>query len=343
MPIKFRCQHCDHLLGISRKKAGEQFDCPACGRGIRVPDLDGNTRPVEEQQLRTNDPKLMDAFRELDEIDTTPRPITLEPRVRVSGVVLNPLPKNEPKELGVVRSNIHAKEEESDEIDVYEELKPILLSPPNQRNMVRRESFNAASWFSLTFILVLVAFGGGYYLGASNQFGQKEPQIEDQTKKPVGDNDPAPPQPGAYLIKGQVNYKQPSGETRPDRGARIFLLPQKYAGGNKLPANGFRAGDSAEEFAQAKLALEKLGGSATIVKDDGRYEFTVQESGDFSLVIVSRFAERTDNEIVTALVVPILVAFFEKPNEVIGKVGCHAHTVNLNNKPNIDWDYVFAP
>lgn len=41
MPIQFRCQHCRQLLGISRSKAGSIVDCPACGRSLRVPMMDG--------------------------------------------------------------------------------------------------------------------------------------------------------------------------------------------------------------------------------------------------------------------------------------------------------------
>lgn len=48
MPIKFRCQHCQQFLGISRGQAGGITDCPACGRMIRIPDLDGRTRPLPE-------------------------------------------------------------------------------------------------------------------------------------------------------------------------------------------------------------------------------------------------------------------------------------------------------
>ena len=40
MPIRFRCPHCERLLGIARRKAGAQIHCPQCGVGVTVPHED---------------------------------------------------------------------------------------------------------------------------------------------------------------------------------------------------------------------------------------------------------------------------------------------------------------
>jgi phage FluMu protein Com len=37
MPIRFRCQRCNKLLGIARRKAGSETTCPHCGATITVP------------------------------------------------------------------------------------------------------------------------------------------------------------------------------------------------------------------------------------------------------------------------------------------------------------------
>jgi hypothetical protein len=37
MPIRFRCTSCNHLMGISLKKAGATVRCPACGADVKVP------------------------------------------------------------------------------------------------------------------------------------------------------------------------------------------------------------------------------------------------------------------------------------------------------------------
>lgn len=54
MPIKFRCQHCQQLLGISRSQADAVVDCPRCGRALRVPGVDGKTQPLPTNRPATH-------------------------------------------------------------------------------------------------------------------------------------------------------------------------------------------------------------------------------------------------------------------------------------------------
>lgn len=54
MPIRFRCPHCNRLLGIATRKAGTEIACPQCAVPVTVPKPAGGDAP---------------AARELDEID----------------------------------------------------------------------------------------------------------------------------------------------------------------------------------------------------------------------------------------------------------------------------------
>jgi len=40
MPIRFRCQHCQQLMGISRRKAGTEVRCPKCAQSVLVTSKD---------------------------------------------------------------------------------------------------------------------------------------------------------------------------------------------------------------------------------------------------------------------------------------------------------------
>ncbi len=51
MPIRFRCPHCTRLLGIARRKAGTQTNCPQCGRPLTVPTEDGPGEPLDLDEL----------------------------------------------------------------------------------------------------------------------------------------------------------------------------------------------------------------------------------------------------------------------------------------------------
>jgi biopolymer transport protein ExbD len=41
MPIKFRCPSCRQTLSVSRRKSGQQVNCPACSSEITVPEIEG--------------------------------------------------------------------------------------------------------------------------------------------------------------------------------------------------------------------------------------------------------------------------------------------------------------
>jgi hypothetical protein len=45
MPIRFRCPHCNQLLGIARRKAGTQVQCPTCNAAVHVPPGEADDDP----------------------------------------------------------------------------------------------------------------------------------------------------------------------------------------------------------------------------------------------------------------------------------------------------------
>jgi biopolymer transport protein ExbD len=59
MPIHFRCQACQQMLSVTRRKAGQEMVCPACGQEQRIPTLEeaasriaAAQRPVEPLEVR---------------------------------------------------------------------------------------------------------------------------------------------------------------------------------------------------------------------------------------------------------------------------------------------------
>ena len=49
MPVRFRCHHCNQLLGIARRKIGTEVSCPTCRKMLLVPAVDSPDvdRPAE--------------------------------------------------------------------------------------------------------------------------------------------------------------------------------------------------------------------------------------------------------------------------------------------------------
>ena len=53
MPVRFRCHHCNQLLGIARRKIGMDVQCPTCHNKVLVPPHDA---PDVDQPTIKKDP-----------------------------------------------------------------------------------------------------------------------------------------------------------------------------------------------------------------------------------------------------------------------------------------------
>ena len=53
MPVRFRCHHCNQLLGIARRKIGMDVKCPTCHNNVLVPPRDA---PDVDQPTIKKDP-----------------------------------------------------------------------------------------------------------------------------------------------------------------------------------------------------------------------------------------------------------------------------------------------
>lgn len=103
MAIKFRCPHCQQLLGISTTKSGTIVDCPACGRSVNVP-AEGGVATRTEPTLRSSDnPGLQDALQELStlgaqniDVGVVPEIWKPVPRARKSPVAKAPSTQSDP-------------------------------------------------------------------------------------------------------------------------------------------------------------------------------------------------------------------------------------------------------
>jgi hypothetical protein len=62
MPIRFRCPYCNQLLGIARRKAGAQVECPTCHAQVQVPASDPQPAPATGEQRPLFEQSDFDAF-----------------------------------------------------------------------------------------------------------------------------------------------------------------------------------------------------------------------------------------------------------------------------------------
>jgi len=95
MPIRFRCEHCQQLLGIARRKAGTKVECPTCHALVLVPltDQDDAQAPPVAASSRPAAPAAPEEplFERIDFEQLLHGPTTGEPSVHIPTVGRQPV------------------------------------------------------------------------------------------------------------------------------------------------------------------------------------------------------------------------------------------------------------
>ncbi len=365
MPIKFRCNYCRQFLGISRGRAGDVVDCPTCGRSIRVPGLDGVAAPVPSPELNLRDAKLARALDELAQWDApkvlsaeSPQaveaeaeipqlisePIPIEVPVAPEPIAVKPPPSLEQQPLdspavspnGAIEPalNVAAAIAELAQISAPEPARP-------KSEMVSdREPFRGpktASWKRLIVpaTLILAAFALGVFAASLRQTAESPNGTPDRPAGAATEPKDAP------AISGRITYKTPDGESLPDRGARVLILPREREGTAKLSANGFRAADHPADVRLAQAALRSLGGDLALTDDGGKFSVQLPNPGTFQIIVISNYASRDKTEETDPELVRHLTPFFEQPSQVLGRTKVHSGQVRYKGTGGEVWDHSF--
>ena len=347
MPIKFRCSYCRQFLGISRGRAGDVVDCPTCGRSIRVPGLDGAVAPLPSPEIDRRDAKLTRALDELarwdepqpapvgvaaaDEADAEAEeeipqpiaePIPIEVPVAPEPIAIKPPPHSEPRSAESSAApataaaepamSVAAAIDELAQISAVESPRRFHEADSHEKRPRRRTS---ASWKLAAFGVLLAgcAFAAGLLVNRS------------RPSTPPPEDTATPPEPAAAAaivepaIAGRITYKTADGESLPDRGARVLVLPREREGTVKLSAVGFRAADNPTDIRVATASIQALGGDFALTDDGGQFTINLPNPGTFHIIVVSNYAERDPNQELDPELVRQLKSYFEQPAQVLGR------------------------
>ena len=362
MPIKFRCEHCRQFLGISHTKSGMLVDCPTCGRTIRVPDPEGNVQPLPELKLNIKDSKLATALEELAMFGQnepvmepesavavpegdTPKPPTAPPLapvpIRVEPVVVakpipievhdtrQPAPVASMQELSALASLPTVRDPAAEQPVVDVEM------PVEQRGASRLLSkHSGANWIVITSLL---SFIGGFAIGRWDRSSVTVPKefVGADGRPPVATGK------GSVAVRGRITFQTDSGERRPDRGARVLLLPEKRAGTTKLPVTGFRSADADADGQVAAASLRALGGDVAIVDDFGNFESASLKPGTYHILVLSHFQPREDRAATGPSVRALLDNYFDKPEQLLGKCRYQLAELKITGQDAELWDHLF--
>jgi len=359
MPIKFRCPHCEQFLGISENKANTVTDCPTCGRRIRVPALDGTVEPLPLPKMDLGDENLITALNALAALKVSaPEASELSAKavpIRLNGV--SDLPSAKPKAVPPAVPNDEIVAIPVEQASPWEEFSgpseealrelaraadPNILSKSQQAIATpfsTRVLYGATASAFLCGLLVGMALRGVPHreTAPSANVVQLEKPSENVIASPV-----VPRPASAASIQGQITYSGPGGERKPDRGARILLLPLTRSGTSKLNSPGFRVG--AEETDRLLLATVStaLGGSFEQADSQGHFHVSVPGEGKYGLVIASRYQSRPESIPISPSCHDFLSRYFDRPEFVIGNVEYQYAQVNLSVSTPVTRDVHFV-
>jgi len=362
MPIKFRCPHCEQFLGISENKAGTITDCPTCGRRIRVPALDGTVEPLPLPRMDLDDENLMAALNALAALKVSV-PETSESSTKAVPIPLSdvsPLPSTRPKEapqavpideivaipMQQASSSVEFSGSSEDALrELARASAPGVLLKPQQAAtppFSTRAIWGAVASAFLCGLLVGMALRGVPHQKTVPPAGVV--QHEEVPEKVVAP--PAAPLPASAAVtasvQGRITYSGPGGEQKPDRGARILLLPLIRSGTSKLNGPGFRVG--AEEADRQLLATVSaaLGGNFEQADSQGHFQVSAPQEGKYGLVIASRYQSRPESIPISPSCRDFLARYFDRPEFVIGNVEYQYVEVNLNASTPVIRDVHFV-
>jgi hypothetical protein len=154
--------------------------------------------------------------------------------------------------------------------------------------------------------LVLLAFVAGFAIGRSGRSVTKS-----STARAA--DEPVP-------LEGYVLYALTPGESLPDAGATVMALPVGKKADPKIGARGLRPGDN-DDLSQvpAAEALRSLGGAVARTDSSGQFQLVVPRAGEYSLILLSRRANRPEGEPIAMSDRDELGRVFASPKELVGE------------------------
>jgi hypothetical protein len=128
----------------------------------------------------------------------------------------------------------------------------------------------------------------------------------------------APPLAGQpCTISGTVRYAV-GGQSKPDAGAVVIVLPQTKDPGRRVPTDGLRP---EEPLPEAPLAaaeeIRNMGGAYTRADDQGRFQVQLPSSGKYYVLVLSRHLRRLPSQDVNTQDLVRIARFVEDASDLL--------------------------
>lgn len=335
MAIKFRCPLCQQFLGIADHKAGSLTECPGCASSIIVPLPDDN-QILQPEPVAIENPQDITTNGFATSVVTTgqrfpaangTRTLKREPFGQ-QAIPAETISSEVHVPTEVISGPLVTSRTSTLNSNLLKELKSIADTgadtPVTDRpNRSAGRSYHIGPAL-LLFVALMTSIAGGA-IGYSAK-GRSIAAPVAATNQKVQDTSPKKAvQPVAEVAQTSaipivVTYADKAGVKKPDRGARVLLLPIIRNGTVKIAGNGFRVGADETDRRLVEAAAEVFGGVCGRADDAGTMTVNAPKHGRFGLLVASRYQLRTSSEPLTDEARRFLETYFEQPEFVVGNV-----------------------
>lgn len=347
MQIKFRCQYCQQLLGISKSRAGARVDCPGCGRTINVPgDATSVAQPQVDESATDRDNSLDDALASLILLSESGN-------------------KSRPKSASSVKSSPPSEQgQESPEslIPDFDEaavvIRELANEAPNAGSAGPATRGNTASFEAaaprtsrgtpivITVLLCVVSFavGGGTMeawlrlskqesTSSSDSAAQRDQDVLEMLREV--DKDAAPREAAAaqnqssgdHQVIGVVRWVTDAGKPEPDSQALVLLVPRRESAGLRFDGRSLREPSATIDQKALRSALREFGVTFARTGPDGRFELERTSAEKTELIVVSRHRSRPEGVDVPPAVAEALGQYFDSGLSFVGQLAVATQTL----------------
>jgi hypothetical protein len=156
----------------------------------------------------------------------------------------------------------------------------------------------------------------------------------------VAEATPAPVAAVTQSLTGRITYITADGESLPDAGARVLILPEHRPGKTVLSVEGFRSHAAAADLQLAQESMKLYGGAYVTADEHGRYGADLTSSGTYEVLIISNYQSRPGGALPADLH-KSLARYFDRPQHLIGQTAYEfAHLRFTGREPAVR-DHVF--
>lgn len=318
MPIRFACEHCNSVLSASSRKAGQEVTCPKCRQKTPVV-----AKPAEPATVGSEAPVAKPVVSPAPMPEVEPAP----PKPAEMPAPELPLSFSLADDDTFVPPSDDASYDTTDEVTwVYEGGGPGAYSGGDDAVDFNRVSLPRYVLYGQGIMLLAVAMFA-LTLGIMIGRGSAPTTV-------VKSGTPTP----CYLT-GKVFHKSSGGQSVPDAGAVVIVVPQDERPTDKAPIEGLRPDDPLPDPDQPSLTrIKAIGGDYARTDEQGYFKLRVPDSGEYFLLVVSHRSARKASERLDPVHLAQMGRYFLPAPDLLGDRGYRWRSESIKR----DKEYTFT-